>query len=305
MVFVPLLARWLTGDAPGMFEAPRASGFEDGRVNLAYTENGRHTLTAGQDFAEGDALFELRAGAVLTPAAVYSDREVGSELAKYAAAIGPGFDVVALSTFVALERARNFQQESVGRFDRLGAPPELSTWSPLTSSHWTLETAEPSAIDPELEPIVEQGITLALPLVDQAARRAYMVRQQARSKPEFASQEWVERQMTDDGEGFSQGDLIEILRSSFALVLSRRWESPPPFFGDGDEPAPRWGWEAQFAPEGPALLPTIDGVLLGGGGAGNAACGVPPAPQAGSLGAGVCIQARATRPIAEGDLIQT
>ena len=268
MVFVPLLARWLTGDAPGMFEAPRASGFEDGRVQLAYTENGRHTLTAGQNFAEGDALFELRAGAVLTPAAVYSDREVGSELAKYAAAIGPGFDVVALSTFVALERARNFQQESVGRFDRLGAPPELSTWSPLTSSHWTLETAEPSAIDPELEPIVEQGITLALPLVDQAARRAYMVRQQARSKPEFASQEWVERQMTDDGEGFSQGDLIEILRSSFALVLSRRWESPPPFFGY-DAPAPRWGWEAQFAPEGPALLPTIDGVLLGGGGAGN------------------------------------
>ena len=87
-------------------------------------------------------------------------------------------------------------------------------------------------------------------------------------------------------------------------MLSRRWESPPPFFGDG-APAPRWGWEAQFAPEGPALLPTIDGVLLGGGGAGNAACGVPPAPAAGSLGAGVCIQARATRPIAEGELIQT
>ena len=66
MVFVPLLARWLSGDAPGMFEAPRASGFEDGRVQLAYTENGRHTLTAGQNFNEGDALFELRAGAVLT-----------------------------------------------------------------------------------------------------------------------------------------------------------------------------------------------------------------------------------------------
>ena len=55
-----------------------------------------------------------------------------------------------------------------------------------------------------------------------------MVRQQARSKPEFASQEWVERQMTDDGEGFSQGDLIEILRSSFALVLCERlWCADP------------------------------------------------------------------------------
>ena len=62
-----------------------------------------------------------------------------------------------------------------------------------------------------------------------------------------------------------------------ASILLAASPPPPPFFGGGDEPAPRWGWEAQFAPEGPALLPTIDGVLLGsGGGAGNAACGVPP-----------------------------
>ena len=290
-----------------MFEAPRASGFDDDRVQPHTTETG--VAPSPGTFQRGRRALRARAGAVLTPAAVYSDREVGSELAKYARR-----DRTRLRRRRALDvcRAGARAQFPAGigrplrRPRRAAGAVDVEPATTAESSHWTLETAEPSQIDPELEPIVEQGITLALPLVDQAARRAYMVRQQARSKPEFASQEWVERQMTDDGEGFSQGDLIEILRSSFALVLSRRWESPPPFFGDSDEPAPRWGWEAQFAPEGPALLPTIDGVLLGSsGGAGNAACGVPPAPQAGSLGAGVCIQARATRPIAEGELIQT
>ena len=54
-----------------------------------------------------------------------------------------------------------------------------------------------------------------------------------------------------------------------------------------------------------ALAAALARAMSSGGTAPRSPPGVPPAPQAGSLGAGVCIQARATRPIAEGELIQT
>ena len=129
----------------------RAVGFDE-RVALTP----KNSVTALQPLAEGDTAFELLHGALLTPASVFADRETGRDLESYAARIGPGFGTVALATFVALERVRGFRAATwfAGSASPTGAASE---WSPLTRSHWELEAARPSRIDPDLIAAVAQG----------------------------------------------------------------------------------------------------------------------------------------------------
>ena len=129
-----------------------------------------------------------------------------------------------------------------------------------------------------------------------------------------------ERAATDDGAGWSRAELDEILTAAFALVLARQWTAPPPEFAPGggaavalaagDEPA-RWGF-ADGAPEGPALLPLLAGLLEPDAtsaaegeaaveGEGNVVVGVPPRPAVGSLGEGVCVRCVAARRIEKGE----
>ena len=186
---------------------------------------------------------------------------------------------------------------------------QASVWSPLTSAHWAEETLNPSAIDPELLPLVQQAMPLVMPQVELAARRAWVPGKMDRARSQL-SDPW-ERAATDDGAGYSRVELEEVLTAAFGLVLARQWTAPPPEFAPagggaalarGDVPA-RWGF-GDGAPEGPALLPPLAGLLepeAEGGGEGNVVVGVPPRPTVGSLGEGVCVRCVAARRIESGE----
>ena len=143
---------------------------------------------------------------------------------------------------------------------------QASVWSPLTSAHWAEETLNPSAIDPELLPLVQQAMPLVMPQVELAARRAWVPGKMDGASSQL-SDPW-ERAATDDGAGYSRVELEEVLTAAFGLVLARQWTAPPPEFAPagggaalarGDVPA-RWGF-GDGAPEGPALLPPLAGLL--------------------------------------------
>ena len=186
---------------------------------------------------------------------------------------------------------------------------QASVWSPLTSAHWAEETLNPSAIDPELLPLVQQAMPLVMPQVELAARRAWVPGKMDGARSQL-SDPW-ERAATDDGAGYSRVELEEVLTAAFGLVLARQWTAPPPEFAPagggaalarGDVPA-RWGF-GDGAPEGPALLPPLAGLLepeAEGEGEGNVVVGVPPRPAVGSLGEGVCVRCVAARRIERGE----
>ena len=196
---------------------------------------------------------------------------------------------------------------------------QASVWSPLTSAHWAAETLNPSAIDPELLPLVQQAMPLVMPQVELAARRAWVPGKMDGARSQL-SDPW-ERAATDDGAGYSRVELEEVLTAAFGLVLARQWTAPPPEFAPagggaalarGDVPA-RWGF-GDGAPEGPALLPPLAGLLepeaagaaegeaaAEGEGEGNVVLGVPPRPAVGSLGEGVCVRCVAARRIERGE----
>jgi len=320
-----LLGSWLAEEGLLRFEEPRAVGFEN--LLLADGPQGDTSLAvvALRDYKKGDTIFDLRADACLTPSAVYADKEIGSELSRLAAAIGPGFDIIALATFLAIERVRGFLEPSTGRMDRLGAVPGLSPWSPLTSALWATEQAQPSTIDPSLADIVEQGVALTLPIVERVARRAWTQKNIFKKSqpgtpddpnPKVFSAAWIQAAITDDGEGFSGAELTGFLRQGFAMAMARRWPQPPGYFECDVQPCDvqpeRWGW-ADSAPEGPALLPPFSGVLANTltvpseaedvSAMKNAIVGVPPPPSSGNLGEGVCLRCVASRDIAVGETI--
>ena len=271
------LAEWIS---------TRSTGFEkDLRLTAALG------VVTRRDFEAGDTIFELKHESILTPAAAFADRECGRDLQSYADRIGPGFDTVALAAFIAIERVRGFQ--AAQWYAGTSGAERDSQWSPVTSNLWALEMKRPSTIsDPELQRAVVQGMELVLPMVELAARRA----------TDFAT--------NGQEEGWSRADVMLVLEKAFALVVRRQVASPPPPLGgdEGEPPFERWGFE-DSAPEGPALLPPLAGVLLldankEEGDAqkvqGNAAIGLPPRPRFGSLGAGVGLRCVATRRIDAG-----
>ena len=196
------------------------------------------------------------------------------------------------------------------------AARRVSAWSPVTRGHWESEVQKPSSIDPELVPLVSQGIELVLPSIELAARRAWTPGlAPPPSSPSWFADGWIgdaaERQL----EGWSNAEVRAALTTSFSLVLSRQWPTPPPFFASASadcieteiEPATRWGYGGT-APQGPALLPPLPGVLvpstlLSDADGANAVLGVPPEPTAGSLGEGVCLRCVATRRIDKGETL--
>ena len=85
---------------------------------------------------------------------------------------------------------------------------QASVWSPLTSAHWAEETLNPSAIDPELLPLVQQAMPLVMPQVELAARRAWVPGKMDGARSQL-SDPW-ERAATDDGAGYSRVELEEV-----------------------------------------------------------------------------------------------
>ena len=291
------LASWLSTHACGIGD----------RVTLS----GDQVVTT-QPVAAGETILELKSGACLTADAAYADREMGRDLQSIAARVGPGFETVAIAAYLAAERVREFQAESWyagSAAEQVGVQSARrdSAWSALTLAHWETEVLQPSTIDPELASLVQQGIQLVFPLIELAARRAW-VPGAAPAAPMF-SDAWVRAAVTDDSAGWSRGELEGVLTKAFARVLSQQWAEPPPYFAHGTghelrtEPAPQWGY-GDDAPRGPALLPPFEGLFSGGGGSvGNCAVGVPPAPAASNLGQGVCVRCVAVRPLERGEVL--
>lgn len=291
----PPLASWLS---------TRAIGIGD-RVLI---ENNQ--VFAARQFAAGDTILELQRKACLTAESAYADREMGRDLQSIAAKVGPGFEMVAIAAYLAAERVRNFQAESwyagsVAEQVGVAGARRQSAWSPLTLAHWEAQTASPSSIDPDLGPLVQQGMELVMPLLDLAARRAWVPG--VPPAPPTFSDEWVRAAATDDYAGWTREELGSVLAASFARTLSHAWPTPPPQFERGyelgAEPAQRWGYAAD-SPTGPALLPPLQGLFSDIGISGsNAAVGVPAAPSAGSLGEGLSVRCIATRPIGIGEQV--
>ena len=287
-------------------------------------------VVACKQFDVGDTLFELKEDSILTAQVAYADREFGRDLASLSERVGPGFSTVALAALVAAERVRGFCSEtwfagSAAETSGVEAAIRSSAWSPVTQGHWESEMQAPSSIDPELLPLVNQGIELVLPSIELAARRAWTpgVAPPPSSPAWFAADDgWIgdaasERQL----EGWSNTEVRAVLATSFSLVLSRQWTAPPPSFTSASadcietelEPAARWGYGGS-APAGPALLPPLPGVLVpstlvgsdaedGREDGANVVLGVPPKPTVGSLAEGVCVRCVATRRIEQGETL--
>ena len=232
------------------------------------------SVVAARDLVEGEAALELGEGCCLTARVAYADREFGRDLDSIAARVGPGFDTVALAAFLAAERVRNFEAEtwyagSAAEQVGMEGARRASAFSPLTRAHWQAEALRPSLIDAEVLPVVQQGEALIMPLLELAARRAWVPG--SAPAPPMLSDEWVRQAASDDSVGCSRVQLEQLLRESFALVLARQWTMPPPYLPLARESGgvrdaatirpSRWGYR-EGAPAGPALLPPLEGLLI-------------------------------------------
>lgn len=228
----------------------------------------------------GTKLIEWHEGACLTPEAAFSDMDVGLRLRELAPRVGPGFELVALATLLGAEYVRNFQTRPSafmpeGGDDRFFTEIIPSQWAEVTQDIWAdAAKSANDGIDPELEPIIEQGVMMALPIVDATMRRAW----------------------SSGMEGKSGEELRRIMRMAFHLMLRNKYYSP--------SKSGHWGWR-KGAPSGPALLPLLRNLIDGNGAirSDNAVLLTPSHPENGARDKNVCLQCIATADLPIGETI--
>ena len=288
------------------FLLPCCDGLDGSRATLEDAGDA-WTITADRAYNRGQTIFSVSSDALLTPTAAYGDKDLGPPLRDLARRAGPGFDVVAVAGLLAAERVRTYR----ARADQGLAPESAgtvvpSTWGPVARRLWA---AEAPAVDPSVAPLVEQAVSLLLPLLEVAARRAFTAPAPVEPKG-FAPANW--RAMLEDGAGdsWSRGELERVARSAMYFAIDRQREPPPPF-GDGGAPG---AWEvtadairepgrqvAAAVGEDAMAIPPPEALVNGGGDA-NAAL----ASFAGKLPSGEARPALvvvATRDIAPGDAV--
>ena len=243
----------------------------------------------------------------------------------------PGFGVVGLAGLLAAERTRQFRS----RADQGLAPESAgvvvpSRWGPLCRELWRRRHEEAAAAgarrrptrDPEIAPLVAQGVEILLPLLDVVARRAWSA-PAPDPKVAFGSAEWARKAMYDDGDAqsWSRAELELLANEAFAIALDLQREPPPPAPRfDSDDAAPSAApddWkltgetvsepgrraEGSEVSEPLAIVPPLVTLGASPSDATNAAYGsfsgrAPPAGE--PTPALVCV---ATRDIAPGDLV--
>jgi len=149
-----------------------------------------------------------------------------------------------------------------------------SEWSEVTRDIWADVSNE--AVDAELEPIIEQGVSIALPILEATMRRA-----------------WSSGQ-----EGMSAGELRRTIRRAFYLMLRHK---KYPHSDNG-----RWGLRKD-AHEGPALLPFLRNLEINSNLLtmdANAMLRPPSLPEERAGKKGVCLQCIAGRDLAIGETIR-
>ncbi|KAH8058193.1 hypothetical protein JL722_6044 [Aureococcus anophagefferens] len=263
------------------------------------------TVTAARAYNRGQTIFSVSSDALLTPTAAYGDKDLGPPLRDLARQAGPGFDVVAVAGLLAAERVRKYR----ARADQGLAPESAgtvvpSTWGPVARRLWA---AEAPAVDPSVAPLVEQAVSLLLPLLEVAARRAFTAPAPVEPKGS-APANW--RAMLEDGAGdsWSRGELERVARSAMYFAIDRQ-RAPPPF-GTAARPAPGRSPPTRSAsraarsrrPSARTRWRSPPEALVNGGGDANAAL----ASFAGKLPSGEARPALvvvATRDIAPGDAV--
>ena len=276
------------------FLLPCCDGLDGSRATLEDTGDA-WTVTAARAYNRGQTIFSVSSDALLTPTAAYGDKDLGPPLRDLARRAGPGFDVVAVAGLLAAERVRTYR----ARADQGLAPESAgtvvpSTWGPVARRLWA---AEAPAVDPSVAPLVEQAVSLLLPLLEVAARRAFTAPAPVEPKG-FAPANW--RAMLEDGAGdsWSRGELERVARSAMYFAIDRQ-RAPPPPFGDGGAPG---AWEVAAAVGEDAMAIPPPEALVNGGGDANAAL----ASFAGKVPSGEARPALvvvATRDIAPGDAV--
>ena len=317
---------------------PRCPGLDGSRAALedaAAGGGGGLAVRAARAYNRGQTIFAVSDAALLTAQCAYADKDMGPPLRDVARVAGPGFGVVGVAGLLAAERTRQFR----ARADQGLAPESAgvvvpSRWGPLCRELWRRRRATTGAAgggaddaalrDPEIAPLVAQGVDILLPLLDVVARRAWSA-PAPDPKVAFGSAEWAWKAMYDDGDArsWSRAELAALARDAFAIALDLQREPPPPaprFDGDGAAGPPRAapdGWtltgatisepgrraEGSEVTEPLAIVPPLVALGASPSDATNAAYGsfsgrAPPAGE--PTPALVCV---ATRDIAPGDLV--
>ena len=270
-------------------------------------------LVALQDIKAGDTIVAIRDETVLTAHAAYNDPDL-LRLRAYREQAGPGFGVVALAGLLAVERVRSFR---IRRMESCApeAPGETapSEWGAAARAFWSGERSSAAYVDPAVAPIVDQGVQILLPLLENAGRRAYMCSKPEEPRPktvfEREPDHFARAEIHADGDpgAWSRGELA---RDAFALTMTAQ-RPPPPYLAssganvaDAGASAGEWTQRVgdETVAEPLALVPLLDDLLASSGDV-NAVVGAPPAMVTGNRGAGQAVWCVAERDIAAGERI--
>jgi len=158
----------------------------------------------------GTKLLEWHEDACLTPHDAFSDMDIGLRLREFIPRVGPGIEFVAIATFLGAEYIRNFKTRP-NAFVPEGGDEKCFTeiidskWSEITQGIWAdAIKMENYDIESDLEPIVDQGVTIALPILDATMRRAW----------------------SSGTKGMSGGELRRVTRMAFYLMLRHNYNLP-------------------------------------------------------------------------------
>ena len=199
------------------------------------------------------------------------------------------------------------------------APEAAGTVSP---SEWgavlrTFEGRDSRAtaayVDPDVAPVVDQGIRLLMPLLEAAGRRAWSGPAPVRPSDRPAPDKWARIEIADQGKlpSFSRGDLERTARSAFATAIACSKSPPLPYLPSGANViansnangawTQRVGDEPVSSPL--ALVPLVDEVKTYNWDEANAVLGAPPPQRAGNRGAGQAIWCVAARDLGKGERV--
>ena len=134
--------------------------------NVCWSDDG--VLCASEKVAAGDKL--LTWSSVLSAAEAYQDVDVGLPLRRLAERCGPGFESVALAGLLGAEHLRGYKTRKPSALLEGGGADAftdlvMSRWHELTRAIWADEASN-DPIDPEMQPLVDIGVELLLPVLE-------------------------------------------------------------------------------------------------------------------------------------------
>ena len=202
---------------------PLCPGLDGSRATLT----DEFTITAARAYNADQVIYSIGNDALLSPVAAYADKDVGPPLRDIALQAGPGFGVVAVAGLLAAEKIRGFRSRR-GQGDAAAAAGIVvpSRWGPYARLLWD----EPVSVEADQQ-LVDQAVTLLLPILETTARRAWTAPDPEEEKPAFLSEKWAWQAMYEDGgsRSWSRGELTDLARGALGVAIASQ---RPPLAGD-------------------------------------------------------------------------